>query len=100
MGLEEYEDDYGSWKVIGYRQGGHGAQLYCECQCGKRRWVLAKNLKRGRSTCCGCKLRDGRPRKGSYPKRVEDTSVNEDTTSETVTDTMSVAGDDGDTTSE
>ncbi len=78
MGLEEYEDQYFSWTVIGYRQGGHGAQLYCECACGKRRWVLAKNLKRGRSKCCGCKLQDGRPRKGSYQ---QNTGKNEGTTS-------------------
>lgn len=27
---------------------------FCQCQCGKQRWVLADNLRKGSSTNCGC----------------------------------------------
>ena len=46
---------FNSWTVIGpHEKRGRRTLWLCQCQCGKKRHVLADNLKQGRSTNCGC----------------------------------------------
>jgi hypothetical protein len=51
---------FGNWIVIGPHQtkksnkGRFRTYWFCQCICGKHRWVMADNLKKGSSTNCGC----------------------------------------------
>lgn len=89
MGIDAFADSYGDWTVLGYRLGPNGSELFCECRCGNRKWVLGKNLRQGRSTCCGCKLRDGRMRKGIDTRKMRRSAQTTSDTGSTPSDTGS-----------
>lgn len=53
---------FGNWKVltIDYsKDRGHGAYWICQCACGSIKSVHGENLRRGKSTSCGCRYRTG-----------------------------------------
>lgn len=50
---------FGSWTVLSFEgvKSPHGACFRVRCICGTERSVLAKTLKQGTSTSCGCSFR-------------------------------------------
>lgn len=52
---------YGSWTVLDkYEKRGHNWRWLCKCVCGKEKYVLADQLKSGRSKSCGCQRHNRR----------------------------------------
>lgn len=49
-------DTFGSWEVLSYagRSAGRGTKWLCRCVCGTKRAVAAADLRRMKSTSCGC----------------------------------------------
>lgn len=48
---------YGRWSVTGYDQAASAPgkhRWFCRCQCGARKSVLGRLLRRGKSKSCGC----------------------------------------------
>lgn len=49
-------DKFGEWEVIKITIG--ESRVLCKCSCGNEKEVLRQNLNNGKSTSCGCSLKD------------------------------------------
>jgi hypothetical protein len=50
----------GRWTVLALhpKRCGRKAVWWCRCECGTERGVIGKDLRRGRSTSCGCRRQE------------------------------------------
>lgn len=54
--MTEVGQQFGRWKVLSFSgRSKHGSRLYlCRCDCGEKRIIPSKNLRKGTSKSCGC----------------------------------------------
>jgi hypothetical protein len=55
-----YGDNFGRWQVIDGpdQDDPNHPKWFCECECGTQKWIRADQLRNGRSTSCGCFMRE------------------------------------------
>lgn len=47
-------EKYGRLVVLDYRRRGRRTELYCQCDCGIKKWIRADQVIDGSTTSCGC----------------------------------------------